>query len=110
MPDPLGLIPSSPPQVTPGLTPPKGIRADPAQGPAAASGPSFKDVLMKNLQEVNDLQAEAQTAIEDLAAGRRDDMAAVMTAKQKADVAFKMLLQVRNKMVDAYEEVKQIRV
>ncbi|MFG0249573.1 MAG: flagellar hook-basal body complex protein FliE [Phycisphaeraceae bacterium JB051] len=34
----------------------------------------------------------------------------VMMAKQKSDLAFQMLLQVRNKMVDAYEEIKQMRV
>jgi flagellar hook-basal body complex protein FliE len=33
-----------------------------------------------------------------------------MIAKQKADIAFQMLLQVRNQMMDAYEEIKQIRV
>ena len=112
MPDPLGLINPAP------ISPLRdGARARELRGaqdlrtPASAQeGPSLKDVLMKNISDVNQMQAEAQTAIEDLAAGRRDDMAAVMTAKQKADVAFKMLLQVRNKMMDAYEDVKQIRV
>ena len=65
---------------------------------------------MDNIQQVNNLQQEADVAIEDLVAGRRDDMESVLMAKQKADVAFQMLLQVRNKLMDAYEEVKQIRV
>ena len=43
-------------------------------------------------------------------AGRRTDIADVMTAKAKADMAFKMLLQVRNKLVDAYQEIKDMRV
>ncbi len=80
------------------------------QGNDKAGGPNFKDVLMDNIKQVNQLQADAEAAIEDLAAGRRDDVAGVMIAKQKADVAFKMLLQVRNKLHDAYDEVKQIRV
>ena len=67
-------------------------------------------MLMKQIEQVNQLQQDAEVAIEDVAAGRRDDVDAVLMAKQKADVAFKMLLQVRNKMMDAYEEVKQIRV
>jgi flagellar hook-basal body complex protein FliE len=79
--------------------------------PAAnAGGPSFNDVLMKNIEQVNELQQGAEKAIEDLAAGRRDDLANVMIAKQKADTAFKMLVQVRNKLMDAYDEVKQLRV
>ena len=109
MSDPLGLIGGAGrgAQIRPIRTP---EGAQDLRGAKGVQGPSFKDVLMKNISEVNDMQAEAQTAIEDLATGRRDDMAAVMTAKQKADVAFKMLLQVRNKMMDAYEDVKQIRV
>jgi flagellar hook-basal body complex protein FliE len=83
------------------------------QGPGVGDGqaaPDFKDVLMKNLEQVNKLQQDAQTAIEDLATGKRDDVDSVLIAKQKADLAFQTLLQVRNKMVSAYEEIKQIRV
>jgi flagellar hook-basal body complex protein FliE len=101
MPDPLGLVGGS--QAAGPVT------AKPAD-PAGQSGTSFKDVLMDNIEQVNKLQKEADSAIEDLAAGRRSDVASVMIAKQKADMAFKMLLQVRNKLVDAYNEIKEIRV
>lgn len=101
MPDPLGLIGP--------LSPPAAPAAPKAPG-QDVTGPSFKDVLMKNIEQVNRLQQDADTAIEDLVAGKRDDMDAVLMAKQKADVAFQLLLQVRNKLMDAYEEVKQIRV
>lgn len=73
-------------------------------------GPSFKDVLMQNINEVNKLQQEAATAIEDLSTGQRADLEGVLLATQKADSAFRMLLSVRNKVQQAYEEVKQIRV
>jgi flagellar hook-basal body complex protein FliE len=102
MTDPLGLIGNSTAVGGAGLTP----RA-PQPG---ADTPDFKDVLMKNIEQVNKLQQDAEAAIEDLAAGRRDDVAGVMIAKQKADLAFKMLLQVRNKLMEAYQEVKDIRV
>ncbi len=106
MSDPLGLINANhgPSGVSP-FQPGKPLGAKPA-----AEGPGFKDVLMKNLEHVNRLQQDAEFAIEDLATGRRDDVDGVMIAKQKADVAFQMMLQVRNKLMDAYEEVKQIRV
>ena len=103
MTDPLGLIQST--GAAGGLPP---VR--PASAGDAAGGPSFKDVLMQHLEQVNKLQQDAQTAIEDLAAGKRDDVASVLMAKQKADLAFQMLLQVRNKMMDAYSEIQQIRV
>ncbi len=78
--------------------------------PGGSDTTNFKDVLLENIKMVNKLQQEADMAIEDLAAGRRDDLSNVMIAKQKSDMAFKLLLQVRNKMMDAYEEIKQIRV
>lgn len=104
MSDPLGLINSH----AAAAARPAAPRAP--RGPGDASGPSFKDVLMQNIQQVNRLQQDAQTAIEDLQTGKRDDMANVLIAKQHADDAFRLLLQVRNKLMDAYEEVKQIRV
>lgn len=105
MSDPLGLIP---PTGGAGPTPPTPPAAP--RPPGAAAGPSFKDLLMKNIEQVNKLQQDAEVAIEDLVSGRRDDFASVMNAKRQADLAFEMLVQIRNKMVDAYEEIKQMRV
>jgi flagellar hook-basal body complex protein FliE len=83
----------------------------PAGGVAAEPGaPSFKDALMDNLKKVNQLQQDATTAIEDLQTGKRNDLETVLMATQKADTAFKMLLAVRNKVVEAYDEIRQIRV
>ena len=108
MTDPLGLINGPPglPSIRPG-----GPDARGGPGPAGqADGPSFKDALMKQLDQVNRLQQDAETAIEDVVSGKRDDMDQVLIANQKADIAFQMLLQVRNQMMDAYDEIKQIRV
>lgn len=102
--DPLGLIGS---QRLTGLTPSERL-TNPSGVPEA--GPSFKDVLMKNLEQVNELQQDASTAMEDLSTGRRNDIETVLMATAKADSAFRMLLAVRNKVMDAYEEIKQIRV
>ncbi len=86
-------------------------RFAPAQKPQTdANQPGFKDVLLKNLNDVNELQVDANRAIEDLQAGRRDDLEGVILATQKADTAFRMLQSLRNKVVEAYDEVKQIRV
>ena len=65
---------------------------------------------MNNIREVNSLQQDASKAIEDLQAGRRTDMEGVILATQKADTAFRMLQSVRNRVMEAYEEIKQIRV
>jgi len=106
MSDPLGLIGNSNIGGAGGaIDVPKGPKP-----PDQVAGPSFKDVLMQNIEQVNKLQQDAEMAIEDLVTGRRDDVDQVMMAKQKSDLAFQMLLQVRNKMVDAYDEIKQMRV
>ncbi|MBL0927999.1 MAG: flagellar hook-basal body complex protein FliE [Phycisphaerales bacterium] len=85
-------------------------RAPAGGAPVDPNAPSFKDLLMENIKQVNTLQKDATRAIEDLQAGRRDDVEGVLLATQKADVAFRMLQQVRNKMMDAFDELKQIRV
>lgn len=106
--DPLGLIPSQSPQVD-AAGAGRGASGA-AKGPGGAGGPSFRDVLVQNLAKVNELQQEATHAVEDLQSGRRGDLEGVLLATQKADTAFRMLLAVRNKVMQAYEEIQQIRV
>ncbi len=109
MSDPLGLIGGfqSIQRLAP-LPPSTGRSAGGEAG--GATGPEFKQFLKEQIEQVNQLQSDATTAVEDLATGRRDDIEGVAIATQKADMAFKMLLQVRNKVMEAYDEVKQIRV
>lgn len=79
--------------------------------PEAAEGSSsFKDFLLNSIQEVNTMQQAADHAVEGLATGGDVNPAEVLTAVQKADIAFRMMLQVRNKIVQAYQEVQNIRV
>jgi flagellar hook-basal body complex protein FliE len=75
-----------------------------------AGGPSFKDMLVDSIQEVNTAQLEADKAVENLFTGGDANPAEVLTAVQKADLAFRMMMQVRNKLVQAYQEVKDIRI
>lgn len=105
--DPVGLLRTNP---LPGLDPAGRVTGSHAAPQPVPGGPTFKDVLLENLSKVNQLQADATTAIEDLQTGKRTDLESVLAATAKADTAFRMLLSVRNKMMDAYEEIKQIRV
>lgn len=77
-------------------------------GTDAAS--SFKDVLLRNLGEVNKLQQDADTTLENFTTGKTANMGEVISATQKASMAFSMLVQIRNKLQDAYDEVKNLRV
>ena len=103
MSDPLGFINQTGSAGNIGKPPAGGVKPK-------HDGPSFADALKQELNEVNRLQQEARVAIEDLQAGRRNDIEGVMLATQKADTAFRMLVSVRNKVHQAYDEIKQMRV
>ena len=67
-------------------------------------------MLKNSIEEVSKMQQDASKAVQDLATGQTDDVTGVMTAMEKADVAFKTLLAIRGKLMDAYDEIKQISV
>ena len=77
---------------------------------AVQGNSSFKDFLVDSIREVNSMQQDADQAVEQLATGGDVNPAEVLTAVQKADIAFRMMMQIRNKMVQAYQEVQNIRV
>jgi flagellar hook-basal body complex protein FliE len=103
MSDPLGIIRNI------GGVDPVGPASRPSR-PAGDVGQDFRDELRRQISEVNRLQQDASLATEEVLTGQRDDVEAVMLATQKADSAFRMLLAVRNKVMDAYDELKQMRV
>jgi flagellar hook-basal body complex protein FliE len=79
-------------------------------GGGEAGGASFSDALKKSIDEVSRLQQDASRAVEDAMTGKTDDVSGVMTAIEKSDLAFKTLLAIRAKLMDAYEEIKAIQV
>ena len=83
------------------------VQAAPVTEPGSAS---FKDFLLDSIREVNSMQQDADKAVETLATGGDVNPAEVLTAVQKADLAFRMMMQIRNKLVQAYDEVKSIRI
>lgn len=85
--------------------------AAPSQAAQPDGGVSFKDFLLDSIKEVNSMQQDADQAVERLVTGDQSaSPAEVLTAVQKADIAFRMMMQIRNKMVQAYQEVQNIRV
>ncbi len=74
------------------------------------TGPSFKQVLLDSLEQVNRLQQEANDGVEKLMTGQTDNLAEVFGAVRKSEVAFSMLMEMRNKLIDAWQEIQQMRV
>ena len=81
-----------------------------AAGGAGVSGTSFSDTLKQSIDEVAKLQQDASQAVADLATGKTEDVTGVMTAMEKSDVAFKTLLSIRSKLMEAYEEIKSMPI
>jgi flagellar hook-basal body complex protein FliE len=73
-------------------------------------GPTFADTLTESLEKVNNLQKEADKAIEDFVVGKTGNIHETMIAVNKADIAFRLTMQVRNKIVEAYQEVMRTQV
>jgi flagellar hook-basal body complex protein FliE len=77
---------------------------------AQPEGASFADVLKNSIDEVSRLQQDASQAVQNLATGKTENLTGVMTAMEKSEMAFKTLLAIRAKLMDAYDEVKNISV
>lgn len=71
---------------------------------------SFGDFLAKSVGEVNGLQTQANQAIQKLASGESKNLQETMLIVEKAEIAFKQMNQVRQKVIDAYKEVMRIQV
>jgi flagellar hook-basal body complex protein FliE len=69
---------------------------------------SFGDMLGRVLNEANQLKIEADETINNLAAGKQKDIHQTMIDMEKADVAFQLLMQIRNKIISAYETVMRM--
>ncbi|MDR0454295.1 MAG: flagellar hook-basal body complex protein FliE [Deferribacteraceae bacterium] len=71
---------------------------------------NFSDILKSALNSVNNAQYEADQAVKRVLSGESDDIHDTMIALQKADVSLKMMLEVRNKILEAYQEVMRTQI
>ncbi|MGF1632329.1 MAG: flagellar hook-basal body complex protein FliE [Phycisphaerae bacterium] len=98
-----GLSPVSPASLSSGT--------DALRSPAGkGTDTNFADTLKASIDEVVRLQQDAGSAVRSLATGQTDDITGVMTAVEKSSLAFKTLLAIRGKLMDAYEEVKNMPI
>jgi flagellar hook-basal body complex protein FliE len=83
-------------------------------GPAVPAGGrgdvSFSQLLLNSLSETSQLDLQAQSAIQQQLAGEEISQVEVFTAVKKADLSLRMMLQIRNKLVEAWQEIQQLRM
>jgi flagellar hook-basal body complex protein FliE len=81
--------------------------ATPRAEGASTTRPDFSDAAKavgKYISEVDDLQQESDMSIQDLLTGKNNDITSVVSSVAKADMSFKVLLGVRNKLIEAYKQ------
>lgn len=92
-----------------GITSPAGVGG--TSGAGAVSGPgSFQNVLRNAINETNALQKSADVKVQELATGKTTNIPEVMMQVEKADIALRLMTQVRNKIIDAYQEIMKMQV
>jgi flagellar hook-basal body complex protein FliE len=93
----------------------KNLAADPdLKGVSAPmsgdQGKTFSDILRNSVEKVNEMQTQADTAVKELVAGRSKNIHETMLTIERADTSLKLMMQVRNKILDAYREIMRMQV
>jgi flagellar hook-basal body complex protein FliE len=78
--------------------------------PHVDGGKSFADIMRDSVADVNNMQVQADTAIKELVAGRNKNIHETMLAVERADASLRLMMQVRNKVLDAYKEIMRMQV
>ena len=78
-------------------------------GAGQSGGDSFSSVLSNAVHSVDQLHTSAASQVSNLLQGGGGDLNEVMVAVEKADVAFQLMMQVRNKIVNAYQDIEKMQ-
>lgn len=77
---------------------------------AAKGGQTFTQILENSVEKVNTMQGQADHAVKELIAGRSKNIHETLLAVERADSSLKLMMQVRNKILDAYREIMRMQV
>jgi flagellar hook-basal body complex protein FliE len=81
----------------------------PAELQKNEEGLTFKELMGGMVRDVDRLQKNADSALKDLAAGRRSDVHNIAIKMDEAGVAFDLMMQIRNKMVEGFKEISRMQ-
>lgn len=76
----------------------------------AVPGGGFMNQLEQAISKANNIQLEANQATEALMTGQTQNIHQTMVALQEADVSFQLMMQIRNKLLSAYEEIQRMQI
>jgi len=84
--------------------------AEGKRAPEESSEKPFSEFVKQSLADVNRQMLSADQAVDDLATGRNPDIHGTMIAMQKAEISFELVMQIRNKLVSAYDEIRRMSI
>ncbi len=82
----------------------------PKTAPIQQMGDKFGQMLKTSIDEVNQAQISANKAAEQIAAGETKNLHGAMIKLEEADISLRLMVQVRNKAVEAYQEIMRMQV
>lgn len=82
----------------------------PQQDQISTDNKSFFQMMSESVDKVNEVQLQADRAAKELAAGRNKNIHETMLMLEKADMSFHLMMQVRNKVIEAYREIMRMQV
>ena len=96
--------------VRPPMAPTASRAVEGAGQPSAGGDLNFGEMLKGALGQADGSQQGAVSAVQNLLAGKSDDLLSAVTAMSKADLSFKLLVGVRNKVIDAYKQTMNMQI
>ena|SRR5438477_12673481 len=85
------------------------VEVEPASGSAGPQKSEFMETLESAIDHVQQLQGQADSKVEAMLQGNGVDVHSTMIAVEKADLSFQLMMQVRNKIVQAYQQISQMQ-
>ena len=77
--------------------------------PSGSEESGFREVLHSAIDDIQQLESQAQTKVAGVLDGTGTDVHSALIAVEKADLSFQLMMQVRNKIVSAYEEISRMQ-
>jgi flagellar hook-basal body complex protein FliE len=81
----------------------------PAHGSTDGSESGFREVLHSAIDDIHQLEDQAESKVAGVLSGSGSDVHSALIAVEKADLSFQLMMQVRNKIVSAYEEISRMQ-
>lgn len=85
------------------------VEVDPPRANPAGEESGFLKTLQTAMDQVQDAKGDAQSKVAELLNGNGMDVHSAMIAVEKADLSFQLMMQVRNKIVAAYQEISRLQ-